>query len=141
MTVAQINDVFDPDRDKSVDPVLWEIRRERLIELMGESFSFEDIRRWKKADWFVNKQVCGVWVDAANIGAVTSKTGGATGVLSAATKLEATTAEVEAQGGGHVYFYLDPIKAGKGWKDAYYLQPIPSEEILLNPSLEQNEGY
>ena len=48
MNVAVIDENFDPDRDKSVDPVLWEIRRERLIELMGESFSFEDVRRWKK---------------------------------------------------------------------------------------------
>lgn len=141
MKVSAINDSFDPDRDKTVDPVLWEIRRERLIELMGESFSFEDVRRWKKADWFVNKQVCGVWVDADNISAVKSKTGGSTGVLSSTTKLEATPDEVKAQGGGHVYFYLDPIKAGKGWKDAYYLQPIPSEECLLNPNLKQNEGY
>ena len=141
MNVSVIDDSFDPDRDKTVDPVLWEIRRERLIELMGESFSFEDVRRWKKADWFVNKQVCGVWVDADNIKAVTSKTGGSTGVLSAATKLEATPEEVIAQGGGHVYFYLDPVKAGKGWKAAYYLQPIPSEEGLLNPNLGQNDGY
>ena len=27
--------------------VLWEIRRERIIELMGEGFGFYDIRRWR----------------------------------------------------------------------------------------------
>lgn len=52
MTVADITSDFDPNRDKGnapwwtgnggkfgnyeVDPVLWEIRRERQIELFGE---------------------------------------------------------------------------------------------------------
>ena len=65
MTVADINDSFDPNRDKgnalggqvtggkfgnyNVNPVLWEIRRERQIELFGEGFAFYDIRRWAKA--------------------------------------------------------------------------------------------
>ena len=141
MNVAAIGADFDPDRDKSVDPVLWEIRRERLIELMGESFSFEDVRRWKKADWFVNKHHYGAWVNADNLGAVGSKTGGATGLLNAATGLEADAATVAAQGGGHLYYYLDPVKAGKGWLDKYYLEPIPSEELLLNSALEQQNGW
>ncbi len=141
MVVSAIGEDFDPDRDKSVDPVLWEIRRERLIELMGESFSFEDVRRWKKAAWFVNKQACGVWVDADNVSAVRSGTGGGTGLLDNSTRLEADIATVTAQGGGHLYYYLDPVVAGKGWKDAYYLQPLPSEELLLNKNLEQNRDY
>ena len=141
MTVAGIDAGFDPDRDPSVDPVLWEIRRERLIELMGESFSFEDVRRWKKADWFVNKQHYGVWVNADNMNAVVSRTGGTTGLRDNVTHLEASAATVTAQGGGHLYYYLDPVKAGKGWLDKYYLQPIPSEELLLNPNLEQQAAW
>ena len=141
MSVAAIGADFDPDRDKSVDPVLWEIRRERLVELMGESFSFEDVRRWKKGDWFVNKQHYGAWVNADNVSAVISKTGGATGLLNANTRLEADAATVAAQGGGHLYYYLDPVKAGKGWLDKYYLEPIPSEELLLNSALEQQSGW
>ena len=141
MNVSAIDASFDPDRDPSVDPVLWEIRRERLIELMGESFSWEDVRRWKKADWCVNKHHFGAWVDADNIGAVQSRTGGTTGVMNAQTHLEATSADVTAQGGGHLYYYLDPVKAGKGWLDKYYLEPIPSEELLLNENLEQQAAW
>ena len=50
MVVADIDDSFDPNRGKYypkdnengvlVDPVLWEIRRERIVELMGEGFGF-----------------------------------------------------------------------------------------------------
>lgn len=63
------------------------------------------------------------------------------GVLNAETRLEATAADVAAQGGGHLYYYLDPVKAGKGWLDKYYLEPIPSEELLLNEALKQQEGW
>ncbi len=139
MNVSAIDGNFDPDRDTTVDPVLWEIRRERLVELMGESFSFEDVRRWKKGSWYVNKQAYGAWVDADNIAAVVSKTGGSTGVMNNTTHTEASASDVVAQGGGHLYYYLDPVKAGKGWLDKYYLEPIPSEELLLNENLKQQD--
>ena len=42
-------------------------------------------------------------------------------------------------GAGHLYYYLDPLKAGKGWLEKYYLTPLPSDELLLNENLEQQE--
>ena len=55
MVVNDINDAFDPKRDPSVPALLWEVRRERRVELMGEGFRLDDLRRWKKGD-YVNKQ-------------------------------------------------------------------------------------
>jgi len=46
LDVANIPD--DATRDPDVTPALWEIRRERAVELMGEGFRFDDLRRWKK---------------------------------------------------------------------------------------------
>ena len=40
---------YDASTNYEVDPVLWEIRRERMVELFGQGFSFYDIRRWHKA--------------------------------------------------------------------------------------------
>ena len=140
MTVAEIGSDFDPDRDPSVDPVLWVIRRERLIELMGESFSFEDVRRWKKADWYVNKQHYGAYVENATTQGISSISLGETGILKQGGTTEASASELAAQGNaGHLYFYQDPTSAGKGWLEKYYLMPIPSGEILLNENLEQQE--
>lgn len=141
MTVADIDNNFDPDRDMTVDPVLWEIRRERLIELMGESFSWEDVRRWKKGDYFVNKQAYGIYVD--DVAATFNGTGtGMTSILNPATKQEASQADLASMGNrGHLYYYQDPIVAGKGWLDKYYLTPIPSDELLLNDNLEQQEAW
>lgn len=142
MDVGSINDSFDPDRDPSVDPVLWEIRRERLIELMGESFSWMDVRRWKKADWFVNKQHYGVYVENVSESGIASQTYGETGILKRGGTTEATAADLQAQGNaGHLFYYLSPTSAGTGWQDKYYLYPIPTSELLLNPNLKQQEGW
>ncbi|MCF0163735.1 MAG: RagB/SusD family nutrient uptake outer membrane protein [Bacteroidales bacterium] len=40
--------INDPKRDADIDPVLWEIRRERRVELMLEGRRGEDLRRWAK---------------------------------------------------------------------------------------------
>lgn len=42
---------------------------------------------------------------------------------------------------GRVVFFANPITAGKGWQDHYYLHPLSSNELLLNKNLEQNPGY
>ena len=36
MVLTDITTDFDPERDQDVNPLLWEIRRERRVELMGE---------------------------------------------------------------------------------------------------------
>lgn len=144
MTVGDIDENFDPssDKDNTIDPVLWEIRRERLIELMGEGFSFMDVKRWRRGDFFMNKQHYGVFVEDATASGIVSQTGGETGILLDGGTREATAVELAEQGGGgHLYYYLDPTSAGTGWMDAYYLYPIPSNEILLNPNLGQNPGW
>ena len=54
----------DPTRDPLVDPVLWEIRRERAVELMGDGFRFNDLRRWKKMDYATERKL-GKYIVAA----------------------------------------------------------------------------
>ena len=127
MTVSEINAGFDLKRDPAVDPVLWEIRRERMIELMGEGFGFDDVRRWKKADWFINKQPYGQW---------TTKTVFSNSLWNATSGL-ADNALTE----GYIFLYNNPVTSGKGWLDKYYLYQIPSNEIVINPKLKQNPGW
>lgn len=49
--------------NRAADPALWEIRRERRLEFVGEGFAFRDIRRWKIADLVLNKRPQGAWID------------------------------------------------------------------------------
>ena len=141
MVVAQIDGNFDPKRGKYypkgndngilVDPVLWEIRRERIIELMGEGFGFYDVRRWRMAPWFVNMQQKGMWISKTELSSLTllnEMTGTSDGANGSMTE-------------GYIYLFNDPLKEGKGWLEKYYLYQVPLEEIALNPNLTQNPGW
>lgn len=125
MKVGDINADFDPDRDPSVDPIAWEIRRERFTELLGQGFGFYDIRRWKSAPWWINQQPLGVYMRR------TDQSG------FPATKL--------LQHGDEGYIVLEPTKpneiSNKGWDDTFYLYPIPNSQFVLNPGLKQNPGW
>lgn len=114
MIVDDIDDNFDAVRDPSVPALLWEVRRERRVELMGEGFRLDDLRRWKKGE-YVNKQALGVYVTEAS-----------------AKKLK-VTGGIGADD-GYVYFYDAPL----GWQEHYYLYPLPLKQLALNANLEQN---
>ena len=63
-------DINDPDRDATVKPIIWEIRRERRVELAYEGLRFNDLRRWGKleyADMTKNKKLnMGAWINKAD---------------------------------------------------------------------------
>ncbi|MEL4308206.1 RagB/SusD family nutrient uptake outer membrane protein [Joostella sp. CR20] len=115
LKVASIPD--DPTRDADVDAVLWEIRRERAVELMHEGFRFNDIRRWKKLQEYGAEEKLGRYVNNADYGN-----------------------KLPIQGGASAG-YISPYGVPPGVPDYYYLYPIPTEELVLNPQLTQNPGW
>ncbi|WP_291906082.1 RagB/SusD family nutrient uptake outer membrane protein [Chitinophaga sp. CB10] len=115
MTVAAIDANFDAKRDPDVNPVLWEIRRERRVELMGDGFRFNDLKRWKKGIYF-NKQLLGAKVKVSDYGAGTP---------------------ITLNSSGSVVYYPVPV----GWLDKYYNEPVPLEEMQLNQNLVQTTGW
>lgn len=117
MKVNDITEAFDPARDTTVPPLLWEIRRERRVELMGEGFRFDDLRRWNRGT-YVNKQPLGVYLSDASAFKV-KVTGGATA------------------NEGYVYFFDKPL----GWLEKYYLYPLPLNQLALNPNLKQQPEW
>lgn len=54
MKLADITDTFDPARDQDVPALIWEIRRERRMELVYEYSRLLDIKRWKKLNYMDN---------------------------------------------------------------------------------------
>ena len=116
MIVADIDDHFDTARDQSVPAVLWEIRRERRVELMGDGFRFRDLKRWKKGE-YINKQPLGAWADKSQYGN-----------------------KIKIHGGGKEGF-VEFFAPAEGWLDYYYLEPVPTQEMALNPNLKQNPGW
>lgn len=156
MVVAEIDANFDPQRDKgtaawtqgyddktnyNVDPVLWEIRRERMVELMGQGFSFYDIKRWHKAPWYINRQPCGAWVTATNLPYGTGKYTGQFVNYNEINLNGFADPQPNSAGQGWIYTFPGPLASGKGWKDTYYLHMVPTHEINMNPELTQNPGW
>lgn len=114
-------DLGNPDypNDYEVSPLLWEIRRERRIELFSEGFRFDDLRRWKKCHYALKKKL-GQYVRASDFTAGTN---------------------VTIDGGGSEGYLEFHPKQNHLWPDYYYLNPIPRNERVLNPQLEQNPGW
>lgn len=113
-----INSIIpDPRRDATVDPLLWEIRRERAVELMFEGdYRWKDLRRWKKMDYAAEKKL-GRWIVRSDVN---------------------NTLPVDGGGDeGYISFWPDP----PAFPDHYYLYPIPSNQLVLNKQLKQNPGW
>jgi starch-binding outer membrane protein, SusD/RagB family len=97
-----------------------EIRRERTIELQGEGFRFDDLKRWYTAHIELNKPILGVrWT-------------GTEYVTRYPNKNPAVTADGDV---------LVEAASERKFSEKNYLNPIPTKEIQLNPNLEQNPGW
>jgi hypothetical protein len=109
------------DRDTEVNALLWEIRRERRVELMLEPFRKWDLLRWAKGKYYDNESAYyGVKVDPGVVfgtGIVVNKT--ADGYLYAQKTSDRRTI----------------------WNNRKYYEPIPADQIVLNPKLTQNPGW
>lgn len=109
------NEPEDPTRDPEIPATLWEIRRERAIELMAEGFRFDDLRRWKKCE-YLKEQKLGMWIKQSDYPKMPIQNGASEG-----------------------YIALDGTPPG--FPDHYYLQPLPTDELILNKNLKQNPGW
>lgn len=92
----------DPERDITVSPLLWEIRRERRMELTFEHSRFADLKRWSKLQYMdteVNPDLmAGGWVNFPT---------------EAAADLKATVSVVKLNGQIEVYNPADPTSKDK----------------------------
>ena len=108
----------DPTRDADIDAVLWEIRRERGIEFLTEALGrVFDLKRWKKLVEYGGQEKLGRWVVNADYN----------------NRLPVQNGAAEG--------YISPWGPPPGVPEHYYLEPIPSDQIVLNPQLEQNPGW
>jgi hypothetical protein len=111
----------DPTRDPTVPAVLWEIRRERNIELMAEGFRFDDLRRWKKMEYATRLKL-GRYI----------KKGVDDIPLNTPIPIQGAANEG--------YISYEPLPKST-WPEHYYLYPIPLQEISINNKLIQNPGW
>lgn len=124
----------DPNWEfKNLTPVLQEIRRERKVELVCENFRIDDIYRWAAADEIIK----GYRPLGAKVAQWIDYPGSTSGFQTAVKALP-----VNEDG------YIDPYKNYSVMSSGYnfnlerdYLSPIPTDQLVLNPSLGQNPGW
>ena len=75
LKLSDVTADFDPARDKGnvvagdyeVAPLIWEIRRERRMEMVYEEHRLLDLKRWKKLHYMDNEKypdtMRGLWID------------------------------------------------------------------------------
>lgn len=126
------NTVYDdPKRDPDVPSMIWEIRRERRIELMMEGFRLDDLRRWAKlkyTDTKANSDINrGAWIKRADYPATLT------------VKIENDASEgyiIPASAAETQRIFSDP---------KVYLNPLPLDQIKLykdhGVDLTQNPGW
>jgi len=119
----------------TVSPLIYEIRRERRIELAFEGFRWDDICRWNAGILIENpKTMLGIVVNEDVIDRYSYYNGGtdqfATRTLYELTDWDGTKTLLQ------VYSDMNRI-----WDDRLYLNPLPTDQLTLNPNLEQNPGW
>jgi starch-binding outer membrane protein, SusD/RagB family len=114
------NIVHDPNwQYPDLSPIINEVRRERLVELVSENFRQDDLFRWAAMKYLIGKRP---------IGAKSAQ-------FNNDPKLPVTA-------DGHLDIFKNAHPNGYQFKlDRDYLWPIPESQRTLNPMLGQNPGW
>ncbi|MDR0988343.1 MAG: RagB/SusD family nutrient uptake outer membrane protein [Prevotellaceae bacterium] len=142
--------IDDPERDVTVDAILWEIRRERRVELIMEGMRGADLKRWAKYEYLnsempdgsISKTFLGAYIKAADYPGID--------ISEKAVKLynPADPTNLTASEGYIRYFTQTGIRvftAGSLDSERYYLRSIPAGQITnykdAGYTLTQNPGW
>ncbi len=117
-TVAGLSAINDPANNMNVSSLLFEIRRCRRCELMfDKGIRYWDLIRWHQLDKLDSKKnpdiLRGAYVANAAVQPTTGVDNG----------------------------YVRPYTIDRVFENKYYLDPIPTGQLDLNPQLEQNPNW
>lgn len=136
----RLDKIYENKLDYTVSPLLREIRRERRIELAIENRRYEDLMRWKAG------KLLTVPMRGMNFLSVQDLYDGShTEKPETAVKVELGKTVFADEEGFVICYpkspYTNTIKGTLPWEDYRYYFPIPKEELVMNPNLEQNKGW
>jgi starch-binding outer membrane protein, SusD/RagB family len=97
----------DTNKDADVTSLIWEIRRERRVELMMDGFRYQDLMRWKKGPYMDSNKNPDIFLGAK---------------VPANSKIKR-----------NALGYITPYTSQRTFADKNYLSAIPTNQILLYP--------
>ena len=142
-----LKNTFYPD---ITDPVILEIRRERTIELCLEGFRLKDLKRWACGSLWQSLPWNGIFIPGYGV-PLDMNGDGSPDVYFPDPKMSTIPsdyADIAVSVSEPLRFIAVPgglmlrdDLGGRVWKDRMYLDPISSEDIVMNGNLAQNPGY
>jgi hypothetical protein len=140
LSVSPVADAKPLDYGYAVSPLIYEIRRERAIELINEGFRMDDLKRWNAMKLLENPlTMLGIHVsDEAKAFYGDPDNGG---IEFGKDKQEVY--EYEGKLYLRVFTPETMFSEGRKWTqdDKRWLYPIPLDQVRLNPNLKQNPGW
>ncbi|MDF9799333.1 hypothetical protein OKW21_004596 [Catalinimonas alkaloidigena] len=127
--------------------MLGEIHRERAIELFGEDFRFDDLKRWNIAPEELNNNVCVNYIEGTEFETAENPLNPGTKIFAEGVwpyGLTTTEQSVSSYAGiaNHKPGALIIDAAGnRSFKLQNYLDPIPKNQLDINENLLQNPGW
>ena len=115
----------DPANNMKVSDLIWEVRRERRVELMFDlNDRYWSLIRWHQLDKLDTQkypeQTQGAWVEAG---------------------WPIDLNAVKLTNGDHGYIECNTTGEHRVFEEKHYLAPIPSGQSALNPQIGQNPGW
>jgi hypothetical protein len=117
--------------------MLAEIRRERTIEMYLEGLRYDDLRRWKTAETELSGNLEGVWMGE---GSAFARDWSFDYPLlgKSYTYLASENKAFPVSEDGYA---IRELASFRKFDQKYYLRPLPTKEIELNPALVQNPDW
>lgn len=113
---------------EGLSALLIEIRRERRVELSFEDFRFTDLMRWKKGSYLA-KPVLGMRLEDVDR-------------LPGTRYEKAKSITTTVNGKKYISVYAGTEFAERSFREERdYLEPIPLNQLALNPELKQNPNW
>lgn len=142
LTVEFADSFNDPKKAMfapEISNLLWEVRRERRVELMLEESRFDDIVRWKKAS-YLGKPFVGAYVDLDSRPAAAYNGDGSNKAEVILGDRNGNPLSSDARRG----YVLPYIERQPLWDDndiKLYYTPIDTKSLTINPNLNQAPGW
>ncbi len=142
LTVEIANSFDDPKKAKyapEISNLLWEIRRERRVELMLENSRIDDIIRWKRGS-YLGKPFVGAYVDLDNRPEAAYNEDGTNKAEVRLGDRDGNPLPITVRKG----YVLPYIERQPSWKDSdikLYYTPIDTKSLTINPNLNQAPGW
>lgn len=147
---AGVDSFLDNMYKNTSDAMVLEVRRERRIELAFEGFRTDDLKRWKEGHLF-RAQYEGIYIKSLNEYIDLNEDSSpdlfvyrndqnppSTQISGVQYFRMSEVSGLSNDNSGRIIPYSRPLPEFQDWE---YLNPIPTEELTLNPQLEQNPGW